>query len=116
MQKLINHNWPGNIRELENVVRRLVLVNNEQYAGKIVQLFARMPDDIFVQQGQSSFDEDQEIKTWENYQRDYILFVLRKCKGKISGENGAAKFLNLPPSTLESKIKKLGIKKNIFTD
>ena len=53
-------------------------------------------------------------KSWQEYERQYILSAVRKCKGKISGENGAAKMLGLPPTTLESKMKRLGIKKSDY--
>jgi transcriptional regulator with GAF, ATPase, and Fis domain len=44
-------------------------------------------------------------------EKDHILAVLRKCKGRISGSGGAAELLRLPASTLKSKMKKLGIEK-----
>jgi transcriptional regulator with GAF, ATPase, and Fis domain len=43
-------------------------------------------------------------------ERDYILSVLKQCNFKVAGKGGAAEILNLPPTTLHSKIKKLGIK------
>jgi formate hydrogenlyase transcriptional activator len=49
------------------------------------------------------------IKTIHENERDYITYILEKCKGKVSGVGGAAEILNIPPSTLNSKIKKLGI-------
>jgi transcriptional regulator with GAF, ATPase, and Fis domain len=47
----------------------------------------------------------------EENERDHILAVLKQCNGKIWGAGAAAEILNLPPSTLKSKMKKLGIKK-----
>jgi len=49
-------------------------------------------------------------KTLEEMERDYILSVLKQCNFKVGGKGGAAEILNLPPTTLHSKIKKLGIK------
>lgn len=46
-------------------------------------------------------------------ERDYILYILKKCNGKISGAGGAAEILDIHPSTLNSKIKKLEIKREI---
>ena len=48
-------------------------------------------------------------------EREYINFILTKCKGKVYGMGGAAELLDIPPSTLNSKIKKLGIKIRAFT-
>jgi transcriptional regulator with GAF, ATPase, and Fis domain len=51
------------------------------------------------------------LKTIEENERDYILTVLKQCKGRIWGKGGAASLLNMPPTTLNSRIKKLGIKR-----
>ncbi|HEV2481087.1 MAG TPA: sigma 54-interacting transcriptional regulator [Puia sp.] len=51
------------------------------------------------------------VKTIAEMERDHILTVLRKCKGRISGTGGAAELQRLPASTLKSKIKKLGIER-----
>ncbi|MDO9373402.1 MAG: helix-turn-helix domain-containing protein [Ferruginibacter sp.] len=54
-------------------------------------------------------------KTIQENERDHILAVLKKCNGKIWGPGAAAEMLNLPPSTLKSRMEKLGIKK-VFTE
>ena len=54
---------------------------------------------------------DLHLKTIHENERDYIIAVLKKCHGKIWGSGGAAEVLNVPPSTLKSKMKKLGILK-----
>ena len=51
------------------------------------------------------------MKTIHENERDYIITVLKKCNGRIWGAGGAAEVLNVPPSTLKSKMKKLGIRK-----
>ena len=56
---------------------------------------------------------DFHVKTIHENERDYIISVLKKCNGKIWGAGGAAEVLNLPPSTLKSKMKKLGIRKEM---
>jgi transcriptional regulator with GAF, ATPase, and Fis domain len=50
-------------------------------------------------------------KTIEENQREHIITVLRQCKGRVAGYGGAAEFLGVPPSTLSSKLKRLGIQK-----
>jgi DNA-binding NtrC family response regulator len=66
--------------------------------------------DIFLKE-MSTGAEDQPMKTIHENERDYIITVLKKCHGKIWGAGGAAGILNIPPSTLKSKMKKLGIRK-----
>ncbi len=58
--------------------------------------------------------EGQPIKTIDENDREYILKILKHTKGKISGDGGAAELLGLPPSTLNSRMKKLGIHKEHF--
>lgn len=119
IDKLLSYHWPGNIRELENAIQRLVLLSGQR--NDLINSFLipqlsnggnyRETGNITDIHG---LDQDQEIKTWQEYERHYILHVLKKCNGKISGENGAASILDLPPSTLESKMKRLGIKKDDY--
>jgi transcriptional regulator with GAF, ATPase, and Fis domain len=51
------------------------------------------------------------MKTIHENERDYIISVLKKCNGKIWGPGAAAEILNIPPTTLRSRMKKLGIRK-----
>ena len=53
-------------------------------------------------------------KSFSENERDYIISVLKQCKGKIWGIDGAAELLKVPPSTLKSKMKKLGIRKESY--
>jgi transcriptional regulator with GAF, ATPase, and Fis domain len=57
---------------------------------------------------------DTKTKTIQENERDHILAVLKKCNGKIWGPGAAAEMLNLPPSTLKSRMEKLGIKKEFI--
>jgi DNA-binding NtrC family response regulator len=116
VDKLLSYHWPGNIRELENAMQRLVLlysVQRNDLANSF--LILQHPNSDKQPDLLNEPDQEQDIKTWEEYERHYILHVLKKCNGKISGENGAAKILDLPPSTLASKMKRLGIQKDDYT-
>jgi transcriptional regulator with GAF, ATPase, and Fis domain len=62
----------------------------------------------------SANNQESRMKTIHENERDYIIDVLKKCNGRLWGSDGAAKVLNIPPSTLKSKMKKLGIKKPNF--
>jgi len=107
LNKLIQYDWPGNIRELENVIERSVLLTAKNMVSDIV-----LPESQKRATGLQLLSGP--IKTIEENERDYIITVLRKCKGKISGSGGAAELLNINVSTLNSRIKKLGIKKEHY--
>ncbi|MEI9910241.1 MAG: sigma 54-interacting transcriptional regulator [Bacteroidota bacterium] len=97
------HDWPGNIRELEYLIERAVLISKTQ-----------MIEDIDLPKSLKNHEiatSEIRVKTIEENERDHIITVLKKCKGRIWGNGGAAEILNVPPTTLNSKMKKLGIKK-----
>jgi DNA-binding NtrC family response regulator len=103
LKNMMAYSWPGNIRELENLIERSVLLSK----GAIIE------DILFPTQIGYVLPNAQEphVKTIHENERDYIISVLKKCNGKIWGAGGAAEILNVPPSTLKSKMKKLGIQK-----
>ncbi|MBA4055996.1 MAG: Fis family transcriptional regulator, partial [Marivirga sp.] len=106
--ELTNYDWPGNVRELEHLIERSVLITQGNTIKKVHLPTAK----------NTSFrlSENRALKTFEDNERDHILFILQKCNGKIYGQGGAAELLGLKVSTLNSKIKKLGIKKENFFD
>lgn len=107
LEKLMLYNWPGNIRELENLIERSVLLAPAAIITDIL-----LPDHFKKSVALPAHTET--IKTIEENERDHIISALRKCNGKISGEGGAAELLNIHVSTLNSKIRKLGIKKEQY--
>jgi transcriptional regulator with GAF, ATPase, and Fis domain len=104
LERMEAYHWPGNIRELENVIERSVLLTK----GSIIE-------DIGIPASQKKegarLNEELRLKTIDENERDHIITVLRKCNGKVWGAGGAAEVLNVPSSTLRSKMKKLGITK-----
>jgi len=104
LEGLLAYSWPGNIRELEHLVERSVLLTN---GGTIKDM--HLP----VAENEDTADilKDSYVKTIDENERDHILEVLKKCKGKVSGSHGAAALLGVPVSTLNSKMKKLDIEK-----
>jgi len=102
LKTLEAYSWPGNIRELENLIERGVLLAK----GTIIEDIS-LP--YSVKNEMSLAVSDSGLKTIDEHERDYIISVLKKSGGRIWGAGGAAELLKMPPSTLKSKIKKLGI-------
>jgi len=100
MQNLVNYSWPGNVRELQNVVERAVVLAN----GPIIQMSEAMP------RSESPASESA-VYTLEQIERNHILRVLNETKWVIHGRKGAAEVLDINPSTLRSRMEKLGIKR-----
>jgi transcriptional regulator with GAF, ATPase, and Fis domain len=98
IDKLMAYPWPGNIRELENIVERGVILSRGPHL--------RIPKAEF--QSNIPMAESAELSL-EEMERQYIILVLKHTGGKINGPGGAAEKLKLHPSTLRFRIKKLGI-------
>ena len=103
MQALVNWPWPGNVRELENFLERSVILSS----GSTL----RAPLAELQATAEPSTSMDTNL---ESAERDHILRVLRECRGMIGGEGGAADRLGLKRTTLNSKMKKLGIKRRDY--
>jgi transcriptional regulator with GAF, ATPase, and Fis domain len=103
IQQLKSYTWPGNVRELEHLIERSVLLTTDG-----------MLNEVYIPQNSDTNKEQQTYfgnRTLEDVERSYIIEVLKRCTGKISGIGGAAEILNIPGNTLHSKMKKLGITK-----
>ena len=104
--------WPGNIRELEHLIERTVLLTQETVIQHIDMPALEGTEDpkpeIVV------LLEDTRIKTFDEIEREHIVLVLKKCHGKVSGAGGAAELLQIPSTTLNSKMKRLNIQRDDF--
>ena len=100
MERLEKYDWPGNVRELENIIERAVIITN----GTTLQ----MGD--WIDNKKKTAVEDDQILTLEEIERNHIIKTLNYCNGVIHGSMGAAEMLNINPSTLRSRMMKLGIK------
>jgi two-component system response regulator HydG len=102
--ELTNYYWPGNVRELENIIERHAILAN----GPIIETIELQQNvkNIFAKEPKPG-----KLKTLVEHERDYLIEVLEKCNWKIYGPGGAAEVLDVNVSTLNSRIKKLGIKK-----
>jgi len=101
---LLAYPWPGNIRELEHVMERSMLM---AHGDTITDVF--LPDT--VEDVQSTEKSVYKLRSFAENERNYIMYVLQVCSGKINGPGGAASVLGVPASTLHSKIKKYKIPK-----
>ena len=104
MEALIRYQWPGNIRELENITERAVILS----PGPVLRL---SPRDLKsrVPPGQSA-DRNQ---TLEEVERNHILRTLKETRWILSGPGGAASRLGLNRSTLYFRMNKLGISRSV---
>ena len=100
MQSLQGYYWPGNVRELEHVIERAVITST----GPVLQLADRL-------EGEAVHAKEGPPEDLAAMEREHILKVLQKTRWKINGPGGAAALLNIHPSTLRFRIKKLGIER-----
>jgi transcriptional regulator with GAF, ATPase, and Fis domain len=105
MNRLLQYSWPGNVRELEHVIERAVLLAT----GDVLKINLPLIENEILSVGAVASNGSQELVTLDEMERSYIREVLRNTGGVIAGKGGAAEILGLPPSTLRSRMKKLGV-------
>jgi transcriptional regulator with GAF, ATPase, and Fis domain len=103
LDKLLEYDWPGNIRELENTIHRNVVLA----PGPVIESLEMSS----TRRDTTRVGSKQNFKTMIENERDHILAVLESCNWKVSGKGGAAEILDINVNTLNSRIKKLGITK-----
>lgn len=101
LEQLLNYHWPGNIRELEHLIERSVLLAKTTEIERF-----DLPEII-----EKPIETLGPLKSLEDMERDHIMNALQSSGGKVSGPGGAAELLKIQPQTLYSKMKKLGIDK-----
>ncbi len=102
MNALVRWDWPGNIRELENFIERAVILSKgPSLRAPLAEL-------------ETSAMLPERDTTLESNEREHIIRVLREAKGIIAGPQGAAARLGLKRTTLNSKLKKLGIERDDY--
>ena len=106
MKVLTRWSWPGNIRELENFLERAVILTR----GPV--LYAPLAELEMAESSPAANDTGN--PTLEAAEREHILRVLREVRGQIGGPDGAAERLGLKRTTLNSKLKKLGIERSDY--
>ena len=114
MAKLRNYPWPGNVRELRNVIERAVIISHGSQLNLIDDLDSQALElDLHSQTVRMDLFPDGGIvgETLEQTEYNVILRTLKNVHWKLEGPGGAAELLNLHPSTLRSKMRKLGIER-----
>lgn len=104
LQDMVSYNWPGNIRELEHLIERSVLLSSGDTIKQV-----HLPSSKQI--AQTTGPDEVSLRTIDENERDHILKILKYCGGKLSGEGGAAQILGVPAGTLYSKMKRLDIKR-----
>ena len=98
IKQLQDYSWQGNIRELENIVERAVILSPSS-SLVVEQLF------------KPGFEEEGKLLPLAEYERQYIIKVLEKTYWRVDGQEGAARILDMHPETLRSRMRKLEIKR-----
>lgn len=100
-KKLQSYSWPGNVRELANVIER-AMINSQ---GPVLHIADQLES--------ATAESSTSTRTLDEVEKEHILRTLDEVSWKIEGPNGAAKRLGLNPSTLRTRMVKLGIQKSI---
>jgi len=100
IDRLMSYHWPGNIRELENIIERALILSS----GEKLEIGEWLP-----QASGNKTTTGKNRTRLEDVEKDHILTILDQTGWKVSGEKGAARILGLNPTTLEARMKKLGI-------
>ena len=116
-EKLMTYEWPGNIRELQNVIERALILSTGPILELDPDLTAVSPTPVIPKSSSEedevlSFTDQSSNKTLREVERAHILAVLRETHGVIEGSNGAARTLGMHPNTLRHRMEKLGIKRD----
>ena len=119
MDRMLNYSWPGNIRELQNVIERAVVLSK----GRILDLQHELTPNLTSESANREASKVAEgthataapasqLPTMKEIERTHIIAALKLTSGVIEGSNGAAKILHLHPNTLRNRMAKLGIKRS----
>jgi transcriptional regulator with GAF, ATPase, and Fis domain len=119
-QALLTYDFPGNIRELQNIIERAVVLQRSEGGDLLFQLVRRAPGRNGPPTGPTASPaRDPEADGWgvipaahfRDLERKNILAALDRCSWRVAGDRGAAKLLGMKPSTLAYQMKTLGIER-----
>ena len=111
LSSLVAYDWPGNIRELQHVIEKHVILAKNKEVEITIDGRIKKKESLQTR----LLDLELPYPTLQQSEKNLIINVLHSTNGKVRGSGGAAEILDINPSTLESKIKKLGIiKRQLF--
>ena len=112
LEEMMQYNWPGNIREMENIIEQSFVLNDGKSPLEWGRVLFNNHTDVAGISPESLPKTLGDVKDHQqNTERTCILSVLKQTNGRIRGVGGAAEILKIKPTTLESRMEKLGIKK-----
>ncbi len=111
MAKLRNYPWPGNVRELRNVIERAVIISQGSQLRLTDDLDSQALELDLEEEAVAVFDDHIHVGTLEQNEYNLIVRTLKNVHWKVEGPGGAAELLNIHPSTLRSRMRKLRIER-----
>jgi len=121
LEQLTAYDWPGNIRELHNVIERAVILSqrgplridlvlgNSGSPARGMQV--KLPADLVEAQEQSSASKVLSREELARQERENLIAALEQARWRVSGRGGAAELLGVKPTTLTSRLKRFGIER-----
>jgi formate hydrogenlyase transcriptional activator len=107
MDAMVAYAWPGNVRELRNLIERAMILNR----GPVLQVAIKAAPSPTVRSRPDEVAEDASAGTLKDREREQILQALQQTGWRIRGPGGTAERLGIKPTTLESRMKRLGLKR-----
>ena len=113
LERLKRYGWPGNVRELQNVIERGVITARHGYLNLEYALPEAASEGVKTAETVHIMQKGKVLTVTQIQQleRENIKIALQQCQWKVSGKDGAARLLGLPPSTLQSRLKTMGIER-----
>jgi transcriptional regulator with GAF, ATPase, and Fis domain len=109
MERMVRYTWPGNIRELQNVIERAIVLATGPVLSLGPDLQPVVTESIEAESAPAVPGEHAPVMTLDEVERRHIEAVLMRTAGVVAGPEGAARILDVHPNTLRSRMKKLGV-------
>jgi formate hydrogenlyase transcriptional activator len=113
MDALVSYSWPGNIRELENLLERAVILSPGKELRVPLSELRNGPAAATTEESQTVASPAAPVATLEEAERQHILRALRQTQWRVAGPRGAAHLLGMKRTTLQARIRKLGIRRPV---
>ena len=113
LNEMTAYNWPGNIRELVNVLEQAFVLNDGNSQLILTRKLSSQESEDTIPVNANTLEDVKIIQ--RETEKNYIISILKKSNGRIRGTNGASALLNIKPTTLESRMAKLGINKEDYS-